>query len=140
MTSYVVDASVAAGALLPEETSTACATFLAEKRELLAPDTLYLDVVNAMWKRWCRGELEPGHVERGIDWLRNLELTVFESSGLMTHAFELAEATRQPVYDCAYLSMAILMNAPLVTADKKLVQTADKNGLSEHVVWVEDVT
>ena len=46
------------------------------------------------------------------------------TSDLATHAFQLAAALDQSVYDCLYLALALAIEASLVTADRQLARAA----------------
>jgi predicted nucleic acid-binding protein len=54
---YVVDASVAVKWYLPEPESDAAGRLLDPEHDLIAPDLLFAEVGNALWKRWRRGEI-----------------------------------------------------------------------------------
>lgn len=115
---WVVDASVAAKWLAPELESPQAAALLNDK--LVAPDLLFAEVGNILWKKQSRGELDTATAQLGARWLLQVPLHVHESSGLLADALELALQLQHPAYDCFYLALAERVDAPLVTADKRL--------------------
>ncbi|MEK6604283.1 MAG: type II toxin-antitoxin system VapC family toxin, partial [Nitrospirota bacterium] len=60
MTRLVVDASVAVKWLVPEIHADAARRILSPNNELLAPDLIWAEVGNVIWKKWRCGEV-PGH-------------------------------------------------------------------------------
>ncbi|HVG07663.1 MAG TPA: type II toxin-antitoxin system VapC family toxin, partial [Thermoanaerobaculia bacterium] len=57
MTRIVVDASVAIKWFLPEQHSLQALRLLEGGRELVAPDLIWAEIGNVLWKRWRQGEL-----------------------------------------------------------------------------------
>ena len=58
MTRVVVDASVAVKWFLPEELATEARRLLALEYDLLAPDLLWAELGNVLWKKHRRGEFD----------------------------------------------------------------------------------
>ena len=58
MTRVVVDASVAVKWFIPEALSSEARGLLAPEYELLAPDLLWVELGNALWKKHRRRELD----------------------------------------------------------------------------------
>ena len=115
---WVVDASVAAKWLAPEVESTQAVALLGD--ELLAPDLLFAEVGNILWKKQSRGEIDTAAAQLGARWLLQVPLQVHESSSLLADALALALQLQHPAYDCFYLALALRADAPLMTADKRL--------------------
>lgn len=112
---FVVDATVAIKWLVPAEHSE-----LARKlwdRDVSAPDLIFPETVNALWKYVDRGELTPDEARRAASLFPAGVVTLVPSQPLMQRALDLALALRLPVYDCVYLATAWLLELPLVTAD-----------------------
>ena len=138
MIRLVVDASVAVKWLMPENHAEAARRILSSNHELLAPDLIWAEVGNILWKRLRRRELR-GHVAG--DLLRNFyryPLQTFASRALITAAWELAEQYDRSFYDCLYLALAVNAECPLVTADLKLYNRLKAGPLAERLVWVEN--
>lgn len=117
---FVVDATVAIKWLVPAEHSD-----LARKlwdREVSAPDLIFPETVNALWKYVDRGELTPDEARRAASLFPADVVTLVPSQPLMQRALDLALALRLPVYDCVYLATAWLLEVPLVTADHRFLK------------------
>ena len=61
MTAWVIDASVAAKWLLPEDGSDQASALLGD--ELLVPDLLFAELANIFWKKQMRGEIDTATAE-----------------------------------------------------------------------------
>ncbi len=114
----VVDASVAVKWLAPEPDSWLADALLDD--ELIAPDLLFAEVGNILWKKQQRGEMDAAATLLGARWLLQVPMQVYESAGLLVDALALAQRLRHPAYDCFYLALAQRVDAPLVTADRRL--------------------
>ena len=138
MIRLVVDASVAVKWLMPENHAAAARRILTSNHELLAPDLIWAEVGNVLWKKWRRREV-PGHVAG--DLLRDFRrypVQTFASRALMTAAWDLAERYDRTFYDSVYLALAVNAECPLVTADLKLYNRLKAGPLAERLVWVEN--
>ena len=121
---WVVDASVAGKWLAPEAESAQAETLL--DGELLAPDLIFPEVTNILWKKQSRGEMDAATAHAAARWLMQLPLQVVESITLMPDALALSLRLQHPAYDCFYLALALQTGCPLVTADKRLVQRCQR--------------
>ena len=131
---WVVDASVAAKWLAPEPDSPLAEALLDD--ELIAPDLLFAEVGNILWKKQLRGEMDAAATHIGVRWLLQVPLQVHDSAGLLADALALALQLHHPAYDCFYLALARRVDAPLVTADRRLharCHAADAVELAQRV-------
>ena len=129
----VVDASVAAKFYFHEDGSDRARTLLTSGALVAAPDLLFLEMASLAATRVRRG-LESA--ERGRDAVvsvTDLIDHVAASSDLRVQAFALASEDGFSAYDGAYLALAERLTAPIVTADKKLVERARLAGLGRFV-------
>ena len=115
---WVVDASVAAKWLAPEPDSLLAETLLDD--ELIVPDLLFAEVGNILWKKQLRGEMDAAATQIGARWLLQVPVQVHDSAGLLADALALALQLQHPAYDCFYLALARRVDAPLMTADRRL--------------------
>ena len=115
---WVVDASVAAKWLAPEADSPLADSLLDD--ELVAPDLLYAEVANILWKKQARGEIGPSTLAIALRWLLHLPLQIHDCASLFAEALDLAQKLRHPAYDCFYVALARRVDARLVTADRRL--------------------
>ncbi len=110
----IVDASVVFKWFVAEDDSPAAVGLLSQP-ELVAPDLIFSEVANALWKRRRRGE--TGDYTVGLAGLPAMFTTVFPCAPLAQPALDLAIALDHPVYDCFYLALAMMLDTQLVTAD-----------------------
>lgn len=140
MSRYVVDASVAIKWFLPELHDAPAARLRGDGTRIDAPDLIHAEVGNALWKRVRRGELAPDDADRICVALARLPLETHPSRLLAGAAFRIATTTGLTVYDALYLATALLTESPLVTADRRLFETAQRTvPLRGRVLWVEEV-
>lgn len=118
---YVLDASVAVKLAIAEPDSHLAEPLL--QAELHAPDLMYAEVANIIWKKLTRGDLSDMMAAQALDAIGQLRLSVVPSKNLLADALWLARATGHPAYDMFYVALAQDLSAPLVTADRRL---ADK--------------
>lgn len=140
MRRFVVDASVAVKWYLPEQHGD-CAARLCRSGEVLeAPDLLHGEIGNALWKRVRRRELTRDQAGEIIDSLSLLPIEIYPSRLLTAAALQIACEANLTVYDSLYLATAMLTGSRLVTADRRLYETAREAGpLKERVLWVGDI-
>ncbi|MBI1958073.1 MAG: type II toxin-antitoxin system VapC family toxin [Candidatus Rokubacteria bacterium] len=135
----VVDSSVAVKWFLPETGSDAAAPLLEGERALVAPDLLYPEVGNVLWKRVRRGELTPGEGGAVLGALTRSGLEIVPSAPLMPLALDIACRAGRTLYDSLYLAVAVMKRTALVTADRRLFDAVRKGPLAPHVLWLGDV-
>ncbi|MBB4153498.1 putative nucleic acid-binding protein [Sphingomonas jinjuensis] len=127
----IVDASVAFKWFVPEDGSDLALAILDGPERLVAPDIILSEVANALWVRLRKLELDgaPSTVVRdAVASLKRMLDEKVPAPELLPRAVELAFALNHPVYDCLYLALAEREQAVLVSADKRLVETARKGG------------
>ena len=137
MTRLVVDASVAIKWLLPEEHSEAAYSLLG-RFDLRAPDLLWAESGNILWKKWRRNELTSEEVEEILPDLRRFPLRVVPSEPLCDLAWDVASRFDRTFYDSLYLALAASDSCPLVTADLRLCN-ALRHAPDFDLVWIGDL-
>lgn len=133
MMMLVVDASVVAKWFFPEDHSAESRRLLSTGRALLAPDLLWSEVGNIVWKRVRRGELESEEAAQVVADLIRMPLSITSTQVLLASALEIAIATDRTVYDCTYLALAIDRKCRFVTADERLVNALARTPFAGHV-------
>ena len=136
MTACVVDASVAAAAFFPEDHSDAARELLASGRTLHAPDLIWAELANVIWKRYRLSEIDVPEAEDLLADFLALPLRITPSDGLLEAALELAMRTGRTVYDCLYLALAVKTDAVMITADRRLVRALADGPLKPHIAWI----
>lgn len=133
MRPLIVDASVVAAAFFREPDAAPARELLASDAELLAPDLLYAEVANVIWKRWTRGEIQENEAGELLQDLLWLPLRITPSSELIDAALPLAVRTGRTVYDCIYLALAIQCRGVLVSGDRRLVNALAGGPVGKHI-------
>jgi predicted nucleic acid-binding protein len=133
---YVVDASVAVKWFVPEVHSREAEVLLGPAHVLLAPDLLYAEVGNALWKKTRRGELRPDEARLVLGGLRRVALQLTPTHVLVEAALDVALRADCTVYDGVYLALAVHHDCPLVTADRRLRALTAPRGLARYVTWL----
>ena len=119
----VLDASVAVKWFnvesLRKEALTIRSKYANGEIDLIAPDLLHYEVANAL-RYNPRFGIED--VKTALKALQDMSITTYEFKGeLLERAVELAYKFGIPLYDAVYVSLAVLQNATLYTADKEVV-------------------
>ena len=136
---YVVDASVAVKWLLPEIHSAAAELLLAEQHALFAPDLLYAEAANVLWKRVVRREIGETLARDALRHLLDVDIDITAADVLAEEALTIACAHRRPVYDSLYIALARQRDALLVTADRRLYNAMRDTEFAESLLWVADL-
>ena len=140
MNSFVVDASVAAAWLLPDEPLIEKGAFVRDSFlrgdiQIFVPDLLFSEIGNVLWKASRRGRLTTQWARESATSLLQMELPTAPSKPLLLDALALALATGRTAYDSIYVALAMDMNLPLLTADVRLVNAMGENS---RLVWLGD--
>jgi predicted nucleic acid-binding protein len=139
MSGVVVDASIAVKWFVPEVYTAAARRLLREGTELLAPDLIWAEVGNALWRKWRAGELGSEVVTGILNDFRRFPLHVYHSDLLYDRAWEVARSSGRTFYDSLYLALAAGTGNPLVTADQRLFHALQDGPWGRHCLWVEAV-
>lgn len=135
MKSFVVDASVAIKWFVLEEHTVDSRLLLDDNFELFAPQLLFAEYGNILWKKLTRGELTRDQVVDRGNALLSVRLRVVPERLLFSQAVDLACEWNHPAYDCFYLALAELLGTAVVTADQRF---ANKVADRTRVVFVAD--
>ncbi len=139
MALVVVDASVATKWLFEEPGSAEAARLRAPSYDLVAPDLMTLEVANVIWKRIRQGKLTGDAGRLALRALRVVPVRMRRTQTLVDAAWEIALRCNRTVYDSLYLALAMVLGAPLVTADRRFYDVVARNGLGEHMIWIEEL-
>jgi predicted nucleic acid-binding protein len=136
----VMDASVLIKFYVPEILSDRAERLLAKVEEkdidLLAPDLIYPEAGNILWKKQRLKELTRSEVEEITDAVLSLPLKIEASKFLLPLAVDIAIAYGITVYHALYLSLAKVYETTLMTADRKLCGTLSRTDLRDSVTWL----
>ena len=120
MSAFVVDASVVVKWFVPEIHSDAARRLLTLHHEYFAPDLLFAETANTIWKKIRRGELPAEHGRQLVDDIGRVAVEMIPCRMLAVDAHELANSTGRTVYDLMYLALAIRLKTIMLTADERL--------------------
>jgi predicted nucleic acid-binding protein len=128
-----VDASVAVKWVILEPDHVRALALLASAPRVCAPDLLFAEVTNILWKKRRNSEITSDqHVQACRD-LPGYVSDVTPCEALMARAAELSVKLAHPAYDCFYIACAERHEAPLVTDDRRLIDAAARAGFARHV-------
>ncbi len=133
MKRLVLDASVLIKLHIREADSARAALALRGKPTLLAPDLLWAECGNILWKYAGRGELEPNQAQALLDDMLRMPINIIPTADVIEAALGLALQYQRTVYDCVYLATAIQCEAVLLTADQRLVNALKDQPVAGHV-------
>lgn len=86
------------------------------------PDFFYAECVSAFARYVRASNYLAASARQDVAELRALSFRVVPTVDLASDALEIAIAHRISGYDACYVALSLQVNAPLVTADEKLVQ------------------
>lgn len=132
--SWVVDASVAVKWVVPEPLSEHADRVLASDAVLMAPELLFVEAANTLWKKRRRGELSSAEAATGLAIVMESGLVTFPAGPLLERALALAGRLEHPVYDCLYAALAERERATLVTTDQRLLGKVRRRRTGVRVV------
>jgi predicted nucleic acid-binding protein len=139
MIRHVIDASVAVKWFVEEVHAEAARHLLADVYALYAPDLLWPECSNILWKKVQRGELTAQEARLIREGLELQPLHIAPSSLLLEPALEMALDTDRTVYDSCYLALAMLTESQLVTADQRLCNALRQTDYAPYLVWVSEL-
>lgn len=119
---FVVDASVAVKWVIAEAGSDSAERLL--DHPLVAPDLLFAECANILWKKVRRGEVTDEEAEIAARTLEQADVTVVSARAYIVPATAIAIELDHPAYDGVYLAIAEELGLRLVTADDRLVRKA----------------
>jgi predicted nucleic acid-binding protein len=120
MSVFVVDASVVVKWFVPEIHSDAARRLLALPHEYIAPDLLFAETANTIWKKIRREELTAEEGRRLVADIGQIAVATVPCRALAEDAHALANATGRTVYDAMYVALAVRLSTRSITADDRL--------------------
>jgi len=130
---FVVDNSVVlAWCFEGEDSAYADATLgLLAQGEAMTPAVWPLEVGNALLVARRRKRLARADVAHFLNMVRQLPITVVQESPtqMFSEVFALAKELKLSTYGASYLGLAMRLNLPIATLDKRLVKAAKKYGV-----------
>jgi predicted nucleic acid-binding protein len=121
MTTFVIDASVAAKWVIDEQ-GTPEALALRQQAKLIAPDLLLPECANILWKKVQRKEFSKDEAVLAARLLQGAEIELVPTRSLCEAATRMSIELSHPAYDCVYLALAVANECPFVTADGRFLR------------------
>ncbi len=136
----IIDSSVFLAATMPDEASDLAYAVLVQPRqvETVVPSHFHLEVANALTVNLRRGRLNLTERTQILGHLALMSCEI-ETPGFMQATF-LADQYALTLYDSAYLELAVRLNCPLATFDKKLAAAAAALGLLHPAIASSGLT
>jgi predicted nucleic acid-binding protein len=139
MSEVVIDSGVAVKWYVLEPHSAEARRVLAEYRagrlSLLAPEFIYAEFGNILWKKQAFQGFSSADAQDIVDEFRTqVALPLTSTADLLDDAYRIAVAHKRTVYDSLYLALSVRAGCRFVTADEKLA-----NAVGAHfanVIWL----
>lgn len=139
MSVFVVDASLVIKWFVPEVDSDAARRWLDVPHDYIAPDLLFPETGNTVWKKVRRGELSPAEGQRLVADLSVIAVDAIAMRELLPDAYTLAMSTGITVYDATYLTLAVRLETQVITGDDRFARRlVDHPLLAPHVRSLKD--
>ena len=128
--SVVLDNSVAI-AWIDHEEPAIDPTFETRVREegALVPALFYAEFSNALLTRVRRDRFSTNDVQRALDYLRTLPVTMSDDQPSATNLAFIGKTCKLTGYDAWYLYLAVQYDLPLATRDEALKEAAHSLGV-----------
>jgi predicted nucleic acid-binding protein len=117
---FVVDASVVVKWFMPEIHSDAARRLLVLPHVYVAPDLLFAETANTIWKKIRREELTAEEGQQLVADIGQIAVETVPCRALAEDAHAFANATGRTVYDSMYMALAVRLNTRSITADDRL--------------------
>jgi predicted nucleic acid-binding protein len=101
---------------------------------MLAPDLLYAEVGNIIWKKHRFQSLASEDAEEILAAFRLVTFVVTSFAALLEEAYRLAVTHQRTVYDPMYLALSLREHCPWVTGDERLVNALGTR--FPQIIWV----
>lgn len=108
---------------------------------LITPDLLMAECANVFWKKTASGEFTPDEARLAARLAHASAQELVPMRSLAEQAAVLACRLNHPAYECVSIALALDRKRPIVTADRRLVETlrgADRPDLKRIAVKLGD--
>jgi predicted nucleic acid-binding protein len=131
---FVVDASLVVKWFVPEVNSDVARRWLNAPHDYVAPDLLFPETGNTVWKKVRRGELSPDEGHQLVADLSRIAVEAVSMRGLLPDAHALALRAGITVHDATYLALAVRLETKVITGDDRFARRlGDHPLLAPHV-------
>ena len=133
----IIDASISIKWFLDEEYSEESLKLLEKEISLIVPELFFIEVYNILTKKVRRKEISIEEATTIKDTITKISFETFSNGSLLESAFELSNVTNKSIYDCIYLSLAVLKKGIMITADEKFYNSL--MNYKNYVRWIGDL-
>jgi predicted nucleic acid-binding protein len=140
VTLWVVDATVVIKWYVPESNYEAARAMRLPETALAAPDLLFVETANILWKLVRRGEMTASRAIEIIEEVAASPFITISNQSLAQDALDLSVATGLSAYDASYVALATRLDKILITADEKLVRKLAGTRATNQVRLLADYT
>ncbi len=130
MSRVVPDASVLIKLFIDEPGSAKAVAAIKKAKHLIAPDLLWPEVGNILWKYVRRGELQAKEAQALLEDMLQMPIELVKTQELIEDALVIATEFGRSVYDSLYLAVALHSKAVFLTADTRLVNALSNTSLA----------
>ena len=116
----VIDASIAVKWVVPQPDSDRAEALL--DHPLVAPDLLFAECANVLWKKVRRGERSKDEADIAAQTLGQADIAIASTWGHLTPAMAIAVELDHSAYEAVYLSVARAAELRFVTVDDRLIR------------------
>jgi predicted nucleic acid-binding protein len=131
--SFVLDASVAMTWCFTDQASANADALLDRlgREEAVVPSHWALEIANILALAERRNRIDAAGIAGFMTLLRALKIRVNDTSidRVFTEILAVARAERLPIFDAAYLNLAMRESAPLATREPALIAAASRVGV-----------
>ena len=135
----VIDANVAVTRFVQQEGSDHARRVQIYRGALIAPAMLISETTNGLWRHVARGDVSPSFARTAVIGLPRWFDELVEDQLLAPAALDLAVELNYAPYDCIHLALSLARSAPLVTADRRLINRL-ASPYKSHVIHLADWT
>jgi predicted nucleic acid-binding protein len=136
---FVVDASLVIKWFVPEIYSEAARRWLDTSHDYVAPDLLFSEAGNVLWKKVRRKELDENEARQLVVDLAQAAVETVATRSLLQDALALALTVGITVYDAMYLTLAVRLETEVITGDDRFVEKIVQHPLLvKHVRRLQD--
>lgn len=123
MKNLVIDSSIAVKWFVAEDDSPKALEILKDYRgeslSFLAPDLIYAEFGNIIWKKVIFRNLNPTDADVAISKFKKVSFVLTPITSLFDDAYKIAVQYKRSFYDSLYLALSVRENCGFVTADEK---------------------
>lgn len=137
MSSFIVDASVAAKWLFFEEGSKEAEAILEQLSFFFVPDLFLIEIDAVITKKVQQREIATAEALGKAEQVRKLPFRVVSYNDISKLSLELSISLPLTLYDATYVATAVEKHGIVHTADQRLVNGVENTSLTDYVqsIW-----